>query len=50
VLTVGATAAGTTINGGIGTDTFTAGAGYDGGNHYVGSTEPTRSYSMRATA
>ena len=37
VLNVGATAVGTTFNGGIGTDTFAAGAGYDGGNHYVGS-------------
>ncbi|HTZ37947.1 MAG TPA: hypothetical protein VMB84_18095 [Stellaceae bacterium] len=37
ILTVGATAAGTTFNGGLGTDTFTAGAGYDGGNHYIGS-------------
>ncbi|MBV9824406.1 MAG: hypothetical protein JO001_01800 [Alphaproteobacteria bacterium] len=38
-LMVGATAAGTTINGGLGTDTFTGGAGYDGGNHYVGSAQ-----------
>jgi len=36
-MTVGATAAGTTLNGGLGTDTFSAGAGYDGGNHYIGS-------------
>jgi Ca2+-binding RTX toxin-like protein len=34
---IGATASGTTINGGLGTDTFTAGSGYDGGNHFVGS-------------
>ena len=38
-VTVGATASGTVINGGLGTDTFTAGSGYDGGNHYVGSTQ-----------
>lgn len=37
VLNVGATAAGTTFDGGLGTDTFTAGMGYDGGNHYIGS-------------
>ena len=37
VVSVGATAAGTTFDGGLGTDTFTAGAGYDGGNHYIGS-------------
>lgn len=36
-MTIGATAGGTTINGGLGLDTFTAGAGYDGGNYYVGS-------------
>ncbi|MBV9859915.1 MAG: hypothetical protein JO038_07425 [Alphaproteobacteria bacterium] len=38
IMTVGQTAAGTTFNGGLGTDTFTAGAGYDGGNNYIGST------------
>ena len=38
-MTVGASAVGTTINGGLGTDTFTAGSGYDGGNHFVGSTQ-----------
>jgi hypothetical protein len=37
IMTVSATAAGTTLNGGLGTDTFSAGAGYDGGNHYIGS-------------
>jgi hypothetical protein len=37
--TVGATATGTTINGGLGTDTFTAGANYTGGNHYVASAQ-----------
>jgi len=36
-MTIGATADGTTINGGLGTDTFTAGANYDGGNAYIGS-------------
>ena len=38
IITVGATGSGTTLNGGLGTDTFTAGAGYDGGNNYIGST------------
>lgn len=36
-MTIGATAAGTTIDGGLGTDTFTAGAGYTGGVSYAGS-------------
>ncbi len=36
-MTVGATAANTTLNGGLGTDTFSAGSGYDGGNYFVGS-------------
>ena len=38
-VTVGATASGTTITGGLGTDTFTAGSGYDGGNHFIGSAQ-----------
>jgi hypothetical protein len=38
-MTVGATGSSTTIDGGLGTDTFTAGAGYDGGNHFIGSAQ-----------
>lgn len=38
-MTVGATASGTAVNGGLGTDTFTAGSGYTGGNHYIGSVQ-----------
>ena len=34
---VGTTGAGTTINGGLGSDTFTAGSGYIGGVAYIGS-------------
>ena len=36
-VTVAVTAPGTTINGGLGIDTFTAGSGYSGGNNFVGS-------------
>jgi hypothetical protein len=39
MMMVGATASGTTINGGLGTDTFTAGSGYTGGNHYIASVQ-----------
>jgi hypothetical protein len=36
---VGATSNGTTINGGLGVNTFTAGTHYDGGNYYIASSQ-----------
>jgi hypothetical protein len=42
VVVGGATSAGTIINGGLGVDTFMPGTGYDGGDHYVASSQDRR--------